>query len=1120
MKIRWIAKRVVLCGSLALVPFGSDAEPHALAQAPHNAAFKEPPPNVIVSVDNSESMEWSSEISEGSEASENGALSRLEALRSAVKANFSALRVPEGSIRLAWQAMNRSTKTDDEKNCVGFSGDTSFGDYRASACTFGGTPHANLMHPLDTKHRKNFFDWIDALVPRGGTGSHGMMTRAGEYMKAEGALSPYSDDPGKPTATRSTCRRSFHIFMTDGEYTMFGFNPSPAGLGMPAVGNADGTPRVLPDGVNYMPRAPYEDGVGALNNPADWIDLGGGRWKPPAAYRPTLADLAFHYWATDLQPNMANDLVVPASIVGEGGAATPDAYWDPKNNPARWQHLTTHAIGFGSAASWTRSPTFSPDSAQPTYSGDYAKLVDGSLEWPDPFGGLSWNRWADFGYGFGYEYKVDEAEAPVVRMDLWHAALNSRGTFTPATNSTALSNAFDAILRGILRNRTAPLTSIAANASKLSTGKAVYLAGYDTADWSGRLSSRLIDEAGKPNEIPHWSAHELLDARMAKDGAADTDREVLSFSRTPVASGVPFRWASLSESQKAALSPGTGTAAERQARGEAVLAFLRGDRSNEAPTGLKLRARTHVLGDIVGSSVWYAGQPASGFTHDAYAAFAKAERTPMLYVGANDGMLHAFDAGTGQEMFAYVPEGLFGTPAAPLLKRLSESTYGHRYYVNGSPFVADIAMTEPATAATAAQWRSYLVGTLGAGGRGYFVLDVTKPADVTEANVATKVVFDTTALADDDLGHQFQQPVRDSFSGRALQIAPLNNGRKALILGNGYNSVSEKAALWIQYLDGDKSVQKIFAPPAQADGTGNGLSAPLPVDRNNDGTVDFVYAGDLLGNLWRFDLSGSDSTKWKATLGSAASTSELDDKPLFVAGDQQPITAAPLVADHPFGGYMVMVGTGRLFSVGDENIAATQYVYGVWDRADGGAGTAALADLVAQTVDEATVMHDGVRYRTASSNDVRYGEADGKRGWYLALPMSKERVLYSGIALNSNVGLFSSTIPGRASDTNMCAVGTSNDGWTMGIDFFSGVAPEGIVYNDLSAADSYLGFDNNSGGDPLVVYGEGGKRQIRNSDDGSGSGSGSGSDPDPGPNEVLPPTHVGRFGWRNLISSN
>ena len=1109
MTIRWIAQRVGPCGGLALVAFGAHAAPHALAQAPHNAAFKEPPPNVIVSVDNSESM--------GSTAEGGGTQTRLEALKSALKENFSARKVPDGSIRLAWQAMNKSHKDIDPRGCVGFDGDASFGSYRASGCNFGGVANANLIHPIDARHRKNFFDWIGWLAAKGGTGSHAMMTRAGEYMKAEGALSPYSDDPGAPNATRSSCRRSFHIFMTDGEYTMFGFNSNPARLGMPAVGNADGTPRVLPDGVNYVPRAPYKDKVGALNNPADWIDLGGGRWKPLAAYRPTLADLAFHYWATDLQPNLANDLVVPASIAGEGGAAAPAAYWEPRNNPARWQHLTTHAIGFGSAASWTRPPTFSPDGAQPTYSGDYPKLVDGSMEWPDPFSGLGLNGWADGGYGFGYQYSVDDA--PVVRMDLWHAALNSRGTFTPATNGTALSNAFDTILRGILRNRTTPLTSISANASKLSTGKAVYLAGYDTADWSGRLSSRLIDEAGKPSEIPQWSAHELLDARMAEDGAYDTDRGVLSFLRTPAgSSGVPFRWASLSEPRKAALSASTGTAAELQARGEAVLAFLRGDRSNEAPAGLKLRARTHVLGDIVGSSVWYAGQPASGFTHDGYAAFAKTQRTPMLYVGANDGMLHGFDAGTGQEMFAYVPEGLFGTPAAPLLKQLSEGTYGHRYYVNGSPFVADIAMAEPATAATADRWKSYLVGTLGAGGKGYFVLDVTKPEEVTEANAASKVVFDTTALADDDLGHQFQQPVRDSFSGRALQIAPLNNGRKALILGNGYNSVSERAALWIQYLDGDKSVQKIFAPPMQEEGTGNGLSAPLPLDRDNDGTIDFVYAGDLLGNLWRFDLSGSDSTKWKATLGPAASTSELDGKPLFSAKDRRPITAAPLVADHPYGGYMVMVGTGRLLAVGDENIAATQYLYGVWDRADGSTGTAALAGLVAQTVDEAAVTDDGVKYRTASSNDVRYGGTDGKRGWYLALPVSKERILYAGIALNSNVGLFSSTIPGRASDTDTCAVGTSNDGWTMGIDFFSGVAPEGIVYNDLAAADSYLGFDNDSGGDPLVVYGEGGKRQIWSPHDGSGSGSGAGAGA--GPNEVLPPTHVGRFGWRSLISSN
>ncbi|MDQ0590663.1 pilus assembly protein [Variovorax paradoxus] len=673
-------------------------------------------------------------------------------------------------------------------------------------------------------------------------------------------------------------------------------------------------------------------------------------------------------------------------------------------------------------------------------------------------------------------------------------------------------------------NTRTSLTSISASGSRVSTATAAYQAGYDTADWSGKLTATPFGSNGKLAATPAWSARELLDARMAVSGAYDGNRKVLSFSGTAAATatsaaatgaGVPFRWANLSDAQKAALKGSTGTDTASTALGQAVLDFLRGDRSNEGSAGLGLRKRGHVLGDIVGSSVRYVGQPGSGFTHDGYAKFASTiARTPMAYVGANDGMLHAFNAGTGQEAFAYVPEGLYGTAAAPRLKKLSESTYSHGYYVDGSPFVADIYMGSADDAKAtdtekAALWKSFLVGTLGAGGKGYFVLDVTKPENIGESDAADVAGIDTTALADDDLGHQFQQPALDSFSRRALQVAPLNNGRRAVILGNGYNSTSEKAMLWIQYLDGDKSVLKIPAPATQAAGTGNGLSAPQVVDSNGDGRVDYVYAGDLLGNLWKFDLSSAKSSDWKATLGSGATASSLDNTPLFAAGATQPITAPPLVADHPRGGYMVMFGTGRLFASGDESSTAQQYLYGVWDRANGSTGTAALADLVAQTIGADTVKEGDVEFRTASSHGVSYSGSGGKRGWYLQLGTTGERIVYPGDALSGSAGLFSTTIPGSASNSLDCAPGTSDDGYSMVIDFFSGVVPDGIAYNgSTSAVGSYLGFRNHSGRDDIVFRpqnaAEKGKHVVCNAAGGC--------------NETKLPQAVRRFGWRNLIS--
>ncbi|HWT18965.1 MAG TPA: PilC/PilY family type IV pilus protein, partial [Variovorax sp.] len=900
MNIHRFSRNAVLCG-LVLAQAAGHAAQYPLAQAPRNTAVKEPAPNVIVSVDNSGSMAWSSRALEGKDPSA-GTPTRLEALKTALRDNFSAANIPNDRIRLSWQAMNNNKVG----SCVGFFGDTVAGAYQAGSCLVNGRANANLMRSLDDTHRANFMSWVDTLAAGGGTPLHAMMTRAGEYMKTTGRFNPYSDDPGMEGATQSSCRKSFHIFMTDGDYNLFGFDPDPAALGMPAIGNADGASRALPDAVAYVPRAPYKDDAGAVNNSLSWGKDASGKWTPTAEYRPTLADMAFHYWASDLQPAVPNNLKKAVAEPGDAtvGTVTVPEYWNPKNDPATWQHLTTYTIGFGAASSWTGAPAISSDASQPTYSGDYPALVDGSIAWADPLasslantptadgynGFLGWNSGSASGY---WHEKTSNAAA--VRMDLWHAALNSRGTFTPAANAQALGDAFRSILSQILFNTSTPLTSISASGSRASTSTAAYQAGYDTADWSGKLMATLFGSNGKLAATPAWSARELLDARMAVAGAHDADRKVLSFSGTTAAtatsaaatgSGIPFRWASLSDAQKAALKGSTGTDTTSTALGQAVLDFLRGDRSNEG-AGLGLRKRGHVLGDIVGSSVQYVGRPSSGFTHEGYAAFASAiDRTPMVYVGANDGMLHAFNAGTGQEAFAYVPEGLYGTAAAPQLKKLSESTYSHRYYVDGSPFVADIYMGSAADAKAsdtekAALWKSFLVGTLGAGGKGYFVLDVTKPENIGETNAADVAVIDTTALADDDLGHQFQQPALDSFSKRALQVAPLNNGRRAVILGNGYNSTSEKAMLWIQYLDGDRSVLKIPAPATQSAGTGNGLSAPQVVDRNGDGKVDYVYAGDLLGNLWKFDLSSGKSSDWKASLGSGATASSLDGAPLF-----------------------------------------------------------------------------------------------------------------------------------------------------------------------------------------------------------------------------------------------
>jgi type IV pilus assembly protein PilY1 len=291
---------------------------------------------------------------------------------------------------------------------------------------------------------------------------------------------------------------------------------------------------------------------------------------------------------------------------------------------------------------------------------------------------------------------------------------------------------------------------------------------------------------------------------------------------------VEFKWSALNAGQRTALQT-IGITEDR-------LNWIRGDQSKEKPSGA-LRQRTRLLGDIVNSDPFYvSGSPS------------------MLYVGANDGMLHAFNAETGVEQFAYIPKAVF-----PHLSSLSDPGYGHKYFVDGSPIVSKLDNGD-----------LILVGTTGAGGRSVFALDVTDPTGFEAGDVKWE-------FTDADLGYTLGQP----------SIGRLKNGTWVAVFGNGYNSDSGKAFLFIKNLtDPNAAIVKI---PTNSD-TDNGLAKPaLLLDA--DGRIVAAYAGDLKGNLWKFDLT--DNT---VAFGAALFTAK------NASGIAQSITSAPTIGRHPNGG--------------------------------------------------------------------------------------------------------------------------------------------------------------------------------------------------------------------------
>jgi len=829
------------------------------------------------------------------------------------------------NIRAAWQNINNSTYNLPSTTLI-----TNLNDTNTAAPNF----------------RKQFFDWVFQVGASGTTPDRLATIRAGDFFKrlnTQNLRDPYWE-PGQGTqpGRELACRQNFHMLVTDGYWNEGNPTAPPFGVQNPPGSLPDGTPFSRSDPTSRVfwdvPASPT--GTCANDGSTDC--------------KPSLADIAFYYWASDLRTDLANNVApylpdkttlitgTQAYHTGDDPLQNMEIYNNPANDPAKWQHVVQFMVTLGIAGRLQ----FSDDVDCTNPNNDLCKLRKGQ---PNSAGITGW--------------PIPARNEPRAIDDTWHAAVNSRGSYFSASNPSALVQHLTDIINNILL-RHGSSTALSATMSTLTSGTQGYSAGYNTSDYSGFLVKQDLDpETGDPSLSPIWDASCFLSGGTFASGICtlptplpnvSSSRTILTASDGGTAS-INFAWATLTSAEKNALnqdptsqlkcSSDTGNTNGCDGLGQIRADWLRGDRTHETTPPL-LRLRSSVLGAIINSQPRYVSAPTGGFTDNfppgspealaatpdtnglpgagSYSEFVNTNRNraPTVYVGANDGMLHAFDGVTGHERWAYVPMTLFGidnvtgevATTTVARRRLAESTNNATFKqaptVDNTPVVQDVFIH--------GEWRTVLIGSLRYGGRGIFALDITDPTQPTllwEHN--------HTQSGFQHLGYSYAYP----------NVARLNynGGKWVVLLASGYfplpnqtppdpvadDAAANQTSLFVIDLESGALITEVSTATApQAHGTSYALSTAAVYDLNTDQVDDIAVAGDLQGNLFRFDLSSTSISSWAVDVmfTSYTSSGELGRHPISAmpVGMRDPAAQAP----------MWVFGTGKFLGKCDRTAAS------------------------------------------------------------------------------------------------------------------------------------------------------------------------------------------------------
>lgn len=713
--------------------------------------------------------------------------------------------------------------------------------------------------------------------------------------------------------------------------------------------------------------------------------------KKDALAKPdTLADVAAYYRATDLRTSALGNCTGAPVGGSSGNVCGVAATWTEK------QTMVTFTLGLGLDGNLTYAPDYKSGG-----SADYNAIVAGSKNWGDPITNTTTAR----------------------TDDMWHAAVNGEGTYFSAKTPEAVSYALVSALTGVAAAAGSGGAPAMSNLDPVAGDNLLFLASYRSKLWDGDLSAYEIDVAtGLPSTTKKWSAQAKIDSAVVRNVMMNSGGGLVPFSAANLASAISAKYfdagttnpggalnqyASMTAAQKANATPAS------------LINFVLGSDANEdqasvaSPDQRLYRDREHRLGDIVNSSPVYQTKPPFSYLDAGYSDFvtANASRQKVIYAGANDGMLHALNAETGDEMWAYVP-----TAVIPNLYKLADKGYpnNHKYYVDGALTLGDACFSAPTTGCTGGTWTTMLVGGLGKGGRSFYALDVTSPS-------SPKLLWEITSATPGfgSLGFSY---------GKPLLAKQADTGKWVVIFASGYDNVSPGDGAGRIYVVDAKTgakISEIVADAALNDPSKSGIArlSAWSDDALRNNATRYVYGGDLSGNVWRFDLQDGTSAKLAS---------------LVAGGKPQPITTKLELGEvwYKRKAYRVIfAGTGKYLTMGDITDSNLQSMYAIKDTL-----TSTWGDFrSAPGVVKQNLTAVSTTSRSVSASPVDWTTA---AGWYVDFDLTaKERANVDPVLLFGTL-VFITNVP----DNDACNVGGTS--WLYTLDFATG----GLVKGATDAA--------------------------------------------------------------------